>query len=117
MPKLKLQGLEEVSIMIRQMAENADEVAKAAVYAGADAAADAVRREIQALPTESGNMPEGEKRKIVKPTEKQALLDHMGISHIQAEGGKVSAAVGFDGYAEELATDKYPKGLPVPLLV
>ena len=116
MPKMTLTGLEEVSILIRQMADHGEEVAKAAVFAGAAAAAEAVRREIQALPTESGFKPNGEKRQSVKPSEKQALLDHVGISHFQTEGGKTSAAVGFDGYAENLATSKYPKGLPVPLL-
>lgn len=116
MPKMTVKGLEEVSILVRQMADKGEQVAKAAVFAGAAAAADALRRQVQALPEEEGYMVPGRRRNSVTHAEKEALLNHMGVSHMDTVGGKVSSAVGFDGYAENIVTKKYPRGLPVPLL-
>ena len=116
MPKMKLQGLEEVSILINRMAEQGETVAKAAVFAGAAKAAEELRKQVQALPEEEGYMKPGRKRQNVTRAEKEALLSHMGISHMDTDGGKVSAAIGFDGYAENIRTRKHPQGLPVPLL-
>lgn len=116
MAKMTLKGLEEVSILISRMADKGETIAKAAVFAGAAKAAEELRRQIQALPEESGYVPEGQQRKGVKPSEKRALLEHIGISHMDVAGDKVSSAIGFDGYAEDLETHKHPNGLPVPLL-
>ena len=116
MPKMTVSGLDGFSSMIQTLGESGQDIATRAVYAGAGVAADAVRAAIQALPTESGYMRNGRQRHVVKRTEKQAMLDHLGISEIETVGGKTTARVGFKGYAEDLTTDEYPMGLPVPLI-
>ena len=116
MPKMTVSGLDGFSSMIQQLGESGQDIATRAVYAGAGVAADAVRAAIQALPTEAGYMPNGRKRHVVKRSEKQALLDHLGTSKIETVGGKTTARVGFNGYAEDLTTTEHPTGLPVALI-
>ena len=56
-----------------------------------------------------------EKRNAVKRWEMDALIKHAGISHADDRNGVASIAVGFDGYAD-ITTEKYPSGVPVPLI-
>lgn len=116
MAKLTIEGVAELRAMLARLGEKAPEAAKAALYVGAGAAADAVRSQIQALPEKSGYMPDGQQRNVVKPTEKQELLDHLGIAPFEVRNDLIHTEISFAGYAESLKTDQYPNGLPIPLL-
>ena len=111
-----VQGGEEFSALLNNLAgDQAITVMKAAVYAGVGVLADAIKSEIQGLPVESGYMPKGKKRNVVGSHDKQALQDHLGISHIEATGDKADAVVSFNGYNGR-PTKKYPNGVPIPLI-
>ncbi len=115
MARLTIQGLDDWSTRIQRMAERGEEVAKAAVYAGAGVLADAVAAEINALPEQQGYMQPGDLRNVVTRDEKAALLSHMGIAHMDTTGGSVTTVIGFNGYSDH-ATKKYPNGVPIPLI-
>lgn len=116
MAKITFPGLGDYELMISRLAKGADEVAGKAIYAGAGIVADEIRKEIQGLPivsgygTESNPLPGG-----VTKSQKQGLLDGLGISPMQDDGGYYNVKVGFDGY-NSTRTDKYPRGQPNQLV-
>lgn len=115
MAKMTVEGLENFSAFLQSIQDRGEGVMKAAVYAGAGAMVEAIKAEIQALPEEEGYLPDGEKRHVVTKNEKEALLSHIGIAKMEFTGGKVSTAIGFDGYTNQ-QTKKYPAGVPVPMI-
>jgi len=115
MAKLNVKGLTDFSIQLAELQRGSPQVMSAAVYAGSGKMVEAVKTEIQALPTQEGYMRPGDLRDTVTKREKEELLSHVGISAITLENGVCSAAIGFDGYTKT-ATKKYPGGVPVPLI-
>ena len=115
MAKLTVSGLEDFASMIRALGDQGESVMKAAVFAGADKMVEAVKESIRELPEEEGYMSPGEKRNTVTRDEKEALLSHIGIAKMDYTGGKVTTAIGFNGYTDH-RTKKYPSGVPVPLI-
>ena len=115
MAKMTVTGLEDFSSMIRALGDKGTDVAKAAVYAGAGVLAEAVKAEISALPVEEGFLPPGDLHNVITASDKEDLLRGVGISHMEDAGGKVTAAVGVNGYSST-ATKKYPSGVPLPLI-
>ena len=71
------------------------------IYAGAKVVADAIHEEIEALPATT----ERERK------QKKGLLDGLGVTKIQDQGGVRDVKIGFDGY-NEVVTKSYPKGQP-----
>lgn len=101
-------------------ADKAVTVAKVAVYAGVGVLADAIQTEISELPEESGfihpkKKPPAHKRNVISSWDKAILSQRLGISHIEATGDKASAVVSFAGYNGR-PTEKYPNGVPVPMI-
>lgn len=115
MPRMNVTGLEEFSSRIYALKEGGVSLMKAAIYDGAGVMVEAVKEEIMKLPEESGYMKDGQRRTVIKKSEKQALIDHIGIAKIDNIGGKVSTAIGFDGYSD-LITNEHPNGVPVALI-
>lgn len=83
---------------------------KIAVYKGAKIIADAVRAEIESLPTygRGGWDPEGRK---ISSAQKAGLLNGLGISNMKIDSGIVNVKLGFDGY-NKTVTKNYPLGQP-----
>lgn len=115
MARMNVKGLENFSQMIVAMGERGGDVMKAAVYEGADVMTRALKEAIMELPEEEGYLPNGAKRQVITKQEKQAMADHVGIASMDYIGGKVTTAIGFNGYTGH-PTKKYPKGTPVALL-
>ena len=115
MAKMTVTGLEDFAYMLKSLGDKGPEVAKAAVYAGAGVLADAVKAEIGNLPTEEGYLPPGVLRGVITASDKSDLMSGVGISHFEETGGKVTAAVGINGYSST-PTKKYTSGVPLPLI-
>lgn len=113
MATIEFKGLTEYSAKLNRLsALNRDKIISAAVYDGAAVVADAIKAQIQALPTDDSH----QKIKAGPTTEvKQALIDHMGIAPLRDDNGFLNVKVGFDGY-DSHPTTKYPRGHPVPML-
>lgn len=74
------------------------------VYSGAEVVADAVKHEIETLPVGNGSAQ-------VRDYEREGLLNHFGVSHMQDTNGIFHVKVGITGYNSH-PTKKYPKGQP-----
>lgn len=101
-----LAKVNKLSLMTR------DQVCGRAIYAGAAVAADAVRTEIKALPTDNRFVKGG--AKLIGPGEqqKQGLLDSLGVAPMSDDGkGFLNVKIGFDGY-NRIKTKRWPKGQP-----
>lgn len=101
-------GLDEYLSKLENLEFAADDVAGEAIYHGAAIVADEVRRRIEALPTA------GDQRRVnmgIKPSEKQGLLDGLGIAAMRTEGSYINVKIGMDGYNAD-KTKAYPNGKP-----
>ncbi|MDL2324062.1 hypothetical protein LJC61_02770 [Ruminococcaceae bacterium OttesenSCG-928-A16] len=115
MAKVQIKAGDEFSLRLSRLADGMDEIAEKALYAGASVAADALRAEIEALPTEDERSTT---RRGVSKAERQDLLDGMGVSKMQKSGNVLHIKTGFDGFGTNTKSDKtkYPKGLPIATL-
>ena len=116
MAKITFPGLNDYELMISKLSKGVDDIAGKAIYAGAGIVADAIKENIKALPivrgygTTENPLPGG-----VTAPQKAGLIDGMGISPMQDDGGYLNVKIGFDGY-NATKTDKYPQGQPNQLV-
>jgi len=113
MANLGFKGLEEYSAKLNRLsALSRDNIIGAAVYDGAKIMADAIKAELNALPTD-----EGHDRKKAGPSQadKDAVIQGMGIAPMQDDDGYLNVKVGFDGY-DARPTPQYPRGHPIAML-
>lgn len=116
MAKITFPGLNDYELMISKLSKGVDDIAGKAIYAGAGIVADAIKENIKALPivrgygTEKDPLPGG-----VTAPQKAGLIDGMGISPMQDDGGYLNVKIGFDGY-NATKTEKYPQGQPNQLV-
>lgn len=85
MARLRFQGLAEYERQLSQLQRGTDEIAGKAIYAGAETVADAIKQNIQGLPSKTG-------------TTRQGLLEGFGIAPLQDDSGYLNVKIGFDGY-------------------
>lgn len=116
MAKITFPGLSDYELMISRLSKGVDDIAGKAIYAGAGIVADAIKENIKDLPivrgygTEKDPLPGG-----VTAPQKAGLIDGLGISPMQNDGGYLNVKIGFDGY-NATKTDKYPQGQPNQLV-
>ena len=116
MAKITFPGLNDYELMISRLSKGVDDIAGKAIYAGAGIVADAIKENIKALPivrgygTEKDPLPGG-----VTAPQKAGLIDGLGISPMQDDGGYLNVKIGFDGY-NATKTEKYPQGQPNQLV-
>lgn len=117
MARLKISGLEEYSQKLQAL-KNTDAIIKPALYDGAGILYDAVKSEIETLPTDeiwrypSGSYPAP---KGIKEKQKEGLREGLGISRMENKGGTVNTRIGFSGY-NNLQTKRFPGGEPNALV-
>lgn len=84
MAKLKIQGYDEISLMLSNLEKDTDEIAKKAIRAGADIAADKVRSNLQG---------------ILSGKSTGDLEKSFGITPVNRDDrGDYNAKIGFHGY-------------------
>ena len=115
MAKLTVSGLQDWSIKLREIQDDAGGIMKAAVYAGAKVIADGIASAIDSIPEDQRYKQPGTLRASATHDEKEDLKNAIGIAHFDETGGKISTAVGFNGYSRH-ATKKYPQGVPLPMI-
>lgn len=112
MPTIEMLGVDEYSKKLATLSRKVrTEVIGAAVYDGADVVADAVRAQIEALPTDSGFGTATHPLRGPNQIQKKALLDSFGISRMRDDNGFVNVKLGFSGY-NPIKTKLWPKGQP-----
>lgn len=104
------EGLNEYLQTLNRLSGNAEGVAKQALYEGARMVADAVKQNMNALPTDDRWGTQKNKKAGLRPEEKQAVINGFGISGMKENAGVIDVKIGFEnaGYTED--------GVPVQLL-
>ena len=116
MAKITFPGLSDYELMLSKLEKGSEEIIGKAIYEGAGIVADAIKENIKALPivrgygTTENPLPGG-----VTAPQKAGLIDGMGISPMQDDGGYLNVKIGFDGY-NATKTEKYPQGQPNQLV-
>ena len=115
MAKFMFTGLDEYEEQLAQLAseDSVKSVCGAAIYAGADEVANAVRESIQAIPTVDYRKHGTGQQKLsgITSEQKKGLLDGFGITPMSRTDGYYNVKLGFDGY-NGVRTKKYPSGQP-----
>ena len=119
MGKITLTGFDEYVRKVEDLKADVTKICKATVYPGAGILAEAVRKEVDALPTirdseALGNWRAGTVQPHLSESQKAGLQASLGISPIKKEAsGSVQASVGFPGY-NSVITKHFPNGQPNP---
>ena len=107
MARFEFVGIDKYLESLKEVGDKAQGLCKRALYDGAAVVADAVRSEVESLPTTDHN---GDPQ-LPLEYEKDGLLDGLGIANMKDEDGRISTRVDFDGY-NRLKSKKYPNGHP-----
>lgn len=107
-------GIDRYIQSIEKLTLTAEPEIKQAVFVGGGIVADAVRRSIQDLPARSGKYKDPPVSGVTK-SQREGLLEGLGISRMKNDGGFINVHIGFDGY-NSTVTDRWPKGVPNALV-
>lgn len=101
-------GMDEYLQKLGNLEFKAEGTVKRAVYEGAKVVADAVKKNLDSLPTSDGYQ---DRITAPKTIQKKGLIDGFGISKMKNQGGYEHVKLGFHGY-NGMKTKKYPRGQP-----
>ena len=97
MARMSIDAGDKYAIKLSQLSVKSEEVAKKAIYAGAEIVADKIKSNLTG---------------VLSSEATGDLMRSLGITPIDKDkNGNWNAHVGFDGYSGE-ATTNYPKGVP-----
>ena len=119
MAKLTIQGFDTYLEQLRALKADSLKICKAVVYPGAAILADAMRAQVDALPTitdakAKNNYRNGLVNSALSETQKAGLVESLGITTIKRDrGGMVQCSVGFHDY-NDVKTRHFPNGQPNP---
>lgn len=117
MARISFSGLDGYMDKLSALEKSTDDIVETTVKAGAKVSADAMRAEIESLPTSDhdGRPWFGTPKHLARgPSEaqKQGLLESLGITPVSDDGkGLINAKVGFDGY-NGVRSEQWPDGEP-----
>lgn len=118
MPKITFKAGDEYALRLSRLAEKSDGVIKRAIFKGAEVVSDAIKQNLEKIPTEKARwLQPGEKYDGITASQKKALAEGFGLTKMeQDDNGNWNTKAGFEGYATNTPTKKYPKGTPIPML-
>ena len=104
---------EEYALKLSQLAnQRLTEVCGAGIYDAAELVADAIRQELESVPTDEGWGTEKTQTIGPRAVQKEALLNTLGVAEMQTdENGFLNVKIGFDGY-NHVTTKRWPNGQP-----
>lgn len=116
MAKVIFKGISAYVDKLENLRGESDNVIGRAVYDGAAVVADAIRKEVDAIPIVQNQRgtPEHPIDGVTR-TQKKGLQDGFGISPVQNDRGFINVKLGFAGY-NKTKTKKYPQGQPNALI-
>lgn len=117
MAKITVTGFEAFSEKLGKLAmKETERILIRGVYVGAGEVVAALKSAIASLPAEEGSWPFYKKTIVgLSETQKQGLIDGVGIASIEDKNGVINTKVGFNGYNDHV-TEHYPKGQPNALV-
>lgn len=99
----------EVELMLGALSTRSAEINKKALYEGAKVMADAMKAEIENLPTDERS--NADVLNGIKQAQKNGLLESFGVAPFDEQDGTRSTHLGFDGY-NNIVTKRWPNGQP-----
>lgn len=116
MATVTFKGIDAYVEQLKTLQNKSDDVIGRAVYDGAAVVADAIRKEIDAIPIVQNQRgtPEHPIDGVTR-TQKKGLQDAFGISPIQNDRGFINVKLGFAGY-NKTRTKQHPHGQPNTLI-
>lgn len=112
MAKFKVgNGIDKYVANLEELSNASDLMIQRAAFEGAAIVTDAVRTNIQHLPTRRGGHYTRNKANGITETQKAGLLNGLGIAPFRNDNGYIHVKVGMDGYNGNVSK-KYPKGQP-----
>lgn len=120
MLKMTTKGFDVYRKILDKLGDEADDVAKIALYVGAEIVADAVRQRIEVIPAvseEENKKAYNNEGRLYKMSGKQkaGLLAGLGVAKHKLYPMYVDTCIGFDGY-NNLITEQYEGGQPNQLI-
>lgn len=113
MAKIIFQGGDEYLLKLTRLeAATKEKVCGPAIHDAAEVVADAIRGELQTVPTDNGWGTQANPTKGPNERQKAALLDALGITRMRTDSdGFLNVKIGFDGY-NKIRTKRWPSGQP-----
>ena len=108
-------GINEYPSRLENLKNASEETCGKAIYAGADIVSDAIKRNLDGIPTDEGYGSPENKLQGLKKIQKIGLQKAFGIAKLRNDSGYLNVKAGFDGY-NLLKTKKYPQGQPNPMI-
>ena len=110
MAQIEFIGIDNYFKRLNELGKYSIGLCKRALYDGAAVIADAVRAEVNALPTSDRDAKKGDPQPILS-YEKDGLVDGLGVAKMKDDNGVIYTRIDFDGY-NRLKSKKYPSGHP-----
>lgn len=106
-------GIDKYISSLEVLSKSSKEMIGKSIYAGADVVTDRIRAAIEGIPIESSNEAAASGALIsgLSSNQKGGLLDGLGITKMELDGGTYNVKVGFDGY-NTIRNKNWPKGQP-----
>lgn len=116
MASVEMKGLDEYTRAISRLEQGAkDKIIGPMVYEGASVAANEIRAQMEAIPTDESWGTPWDLKAGPSKFEKEAIIRALGISHMRDDDGFRNVKIGFDGY-DPIRTKRWPKGRPIAML-
>lgn len=110
MAQIEFIGIDDYFKRLDKLGKHSTGLCKRALYDGAAEIANAVREEVNALPTSDRDAKKGDPQPILE-YEKQGLQEGLGVAKMKDDNGFIHTRIDFDGY-NRLKSKKYPQGHP-----
>lgn len=107
MARISFTGLDKYLEQLNKIGNASTAICKMALYDGAAVVGNAIRAEVEALPTTDRN---GDPQQILE-YEKEGLLEGLGVAKMKSKNGVIYTRIDFDGY-NRMKSKKYPNGHP-----
>jgi len=113
MATIEMKGIDEYLIKLSRLEQaSKEDICGKAIHEGAGIVADAMRAELERLPTDESFGTTENPAKGIKAIQKEGLLHSLGITSMQEDAsGFLNVKIGFDGY-NRVRTQKWPNGQP-----
>lgn len=104
-------GIDNYIDQLQNLSLTAPDAIGKAIYEGAAIVSDAIKANIERIPTDEGFASPGDKLQGIKAIQKTGLKKAFGLAKSRNDNGYINVKAGFDGY-NLLKSKKYPQGQP-----
>ena len=110
---MKIKGDQELLDKLAALQRLRPGAQRLALYAGAKVMADALTEAVGRLPIDNGSR---HPLHVISTQDRDDIARGVGIATFQDNGDVVDTLIGFNGYISR-TEEKYPNGVPIPLIV